>query len=262
LTNARRLPVACETSECSTSLPPWLARFNELLTDVDHRYQQEPYKNFELESDLDIVSYLLTFEPLTDQRAFEISRCIEPPESTVEASTAGRTEGSQASTPPATERPRSKSHHAAAAERDAARADLFQTMASKAYTEQVKKRKEASKVGISPPKDVASRMIPSGTRVLVRGLDTQPEYNDTHGRVLSFDDQKERYVVALDDGEELLLMAQNIECYSIVVPSMDADVSRPKGLSLASGAQRVNDVMQQVMREQTTTRSLLHPLSP
>ena len=211
---------------------------------------------------MDIISYLLTVEPLTDQRAFELSRSIEPPESTA----AGTSDGSQAPMPAAPARPRANSYKTVA-DRDSSRVDVFHALASKAYIEQVKKRKEASKVGISPPKEVALRRIPSNTRILVRGLVTSPDYNDKHGSVLCFEESTEQYTVALDDGKQLLLKVENIESYSIVMPSTDADASRPRGLSLASGlgAQRVNDVMQQVLESQIreqSTRSLLNPLSP
>jgi tetratricopeptide (TPR) repeat protein len=48
-------------------------------------------------------------------------------------------------------------------------------------------------------------VLPAGTRVLVQGLVSKPEYNGMFARVLSFDERIDRYVVALDDGKELSL---------------------------------------------------------
>ncbi len=51
-------------------------------------------------------------------------------------------------------------------------------------------------------------VLPAGTRVLMQGLVSKPEYNGKRSRVLSFDESTGRYVVALDDGKELRLRAE------------------------------------------------------
>ena len=50
----------------------------------------------------------------------------------------------------------------------------------------------------------------AGTDVLVQGLVTNPEHNGKHGRVLSFNEGRGRYAVALDDGKTLSLKAENV----------------------------------------------------
>ncbi len=50
-----------------------------------------------------------------------------------------------------------------------------------------------------------------GTDVLVQGLVTNPEqHNGKHGHVLSFNEGRGRYAVALDDGKTLSLKAENV----------------------------------------------------
>jgi hypothetical protein len=57
--------------------------------------------------------------------------------------------------------------------------------------------------------------LAAGTRVLVQGLVSKPEYNGKGARVLSFDGFGKRYVVALDDGQELSLKP---ECVVMAAP--------------------------------------------
>ena len=58
------------------------------------------------------------------------------------------------------------------------------------------------------PTVVGEQPLPAGTRVLVQQLVAKPEYNGMLACVLSFDEGKGRYRVALDDGQEVSLKAE------------------------------------------------------
>ncbi|CAE8638578.1 unnamed protein product [Polarella glacialis] len=61
----------------------------------------------------------------------------------------------------------------------------------------------------SPP--APAHTLPQGTAVVVRGLAKSPEHNGLSGKVLSWDDEKRRYEVELEDKScVLLLRGQNI----------------------------------------------------
>jgi hypothetical protein len=47
--------------------------------------------------------------------------------------------------------------------------------------------------------------LPDGTRIVLQRLVGKPEYNGQRARVLSFDERRRRYAVALDDCKELSL---------------------------------------------------------
>jgi hypothetical protein len=74
----------------------------------------------------------------------------------------------------------------------------------------------------------------AGTDVLVQGLVTNPEHNGKHGHVLSFNEGRGRYVVALDDGKTLSLKAENV-----------ASCTRSDATKAASG--RMMDLLQKAM---------------
>jgi len=76
----------------------------------------------------------------------------------------------------------------------------------------------------------------AGTDVLVQGLVTNPEHNGKHGHVLSFNEVRGRYVVALDsdDGKTLSLKAENV-----------ASCTRSDATNAACG--RMMDLLQKAM---------------
>jgi hypothetical protein len=84
------------------------------------------------------------------------------------------------------------------------------TLAAARYLEDVR-----AHIRATPPTNVAApaaagaaRLLLAGTRVLKQRLVAKREHNGKRARALSFDARTGRYVVALDDGQELSLKAE------------------------------------------------------